>query len=138
MFKLFGNTAVNLDHVRSIRPSGSSRVVITYMDGDEEGFDVYPDFDIHALGGNVIASPPGYSVVQYWGPTENNAKGEIVTDPIIAFAVFEAGPIPITLDGMQPEKPILRPDGRVEIPLVETFDSIEAFRDDRDKREAAG
>lgn len=139
MFIILGNRRVNADHVReySVIDRGEEKTVdVTFNDGTSKSYDVHANFDEEVFNSTIVPAPEGYARVTYWPPDDLEDKGSVWTDPIIAFQVNQHYLRPVLLDGLADDDSstaILCPDGKVDVVLDRTFDSIDAFFEHKEK-----
>lgn len=79
--------------------------------------------------GPVIAAQPGYFIIYPRFDEETSEKSGHTRTPIIAWRLTPSVPMPLGVDGepSSDDWAVLDPTGRVTVPLVNTWDSVEEF-----------
>jgi hypothetical protein len=129
---------INLAHVGKIASwkRGDERFTEVYApDGEVLGRASYVLGSLHELEDDppIVPALPGYSLVTVL--LDSKPPAVVLEEPIIAFRVQKHGLEPYTLDGLEEfidsdNKAIKGPDGKLTLPGMESWDSLQLFIDD--------
>lgn len=125
---------VNLARARSaiVRKQSDPEKTILFVDwgDDQREYEVYETFDLEVETAPIIPANPGFTVLIYLAPDDQEQTGDIVREPVIAFRPIGEISYPVTpdVDYATPlhasnEWALKLPDGHVLIPGTQLFEN---------------